>query len=249
ADCLEVLPPAQNPDCTAEGLCGASFCSPRCNENECEEGFYPAQVGDDCYCIPREIGRAGPGDPCPHSGANRDADYCQSGLECLGVYPVQLTTLCTSDADCMDVMPPAQNPDCTADGICGASFCAPPCDENAECEPGFYPARVGNDCYCIPQEIGSSGPGDPCPFQGVHADADDCQAGLLCLGIYPDGHTTLCETDVDCMDVFPPAENPACSDEGLCGESFCSAFCDENNQCEPGFYPAVVGEDCYCIPE
>ncbi|MBN2495265.1 MAG: hypothetical protein JXR96_11780, partial [Deltaproteobacteria bacterium] len=28
ADCLEVLPPAQNPDCTAEGLCGASFCSP-----------------------------------------------------------------------------------------------------------------------------------------------------------------------------------------------------------------------------
>ncbi|MBN2493441.1 MAG: hypothetical protein JXR96_02520 [Deltaproteobacteria bacterium] len=152
ADCLEVLPPAENPDCTAEGLCGASFCSPHCDENECEEGFYPARVGDDCYCIPQDVGSSGPGEPCPHMGANVHADDCQAGLVCLGYDPRAVDVPCETASDCTDALPLAENPDCTLFMLCGASFCAPPCDELGECEPGFHPSTwIGGDgCYCIP---------------------------------------------------------------------------------------------------
>ncbi|MBN2495266.1 MAG: hypothetical protein JXR96_11785 [Deltaproteobacteria bacterium] len=248
ADCERVISPAENPDCTAEGLCGASFCAPPCEE--CPEGFSPTAVGGACYCIPQEIGTSGPGDPCPFAGSNDDADYCQSGLACLGYDREAIYYPCDSDEDCLDALPPAENPDCAYDGLCGASFCSPPCDENDQCEPGFYPALVGDQCYCIPETTGSSGAGDPCPFNGTHMDADYCESGLACLGYDRDAVNTRCDSDDDCLEVLPPAENPECAPDMLCGASFCSARCDENGECEPGFYPALVdGDGCRCIPE
>ncbi|MBN2497998.1 MAG: hypothetical protein JXR96_25625 [Deltaproteobacteria bacterium] len=251
-DCMDVLPPAQNPECSAQDdLCGASFCSPPCDANdECQAGFYPSMAGDQCYCIPQETGSSGAGDPCPFQGTHVDAAYCESGLTCLGYDREALNAPCETDEDCTGALPPAQNPECAEqDGLCGASFCSPPCDANDQCQTGFYPSMAGDQCYCIPETNGTSGAGDPCPFQGTHMDAPYCESGLTCLGYDRGAINEPCETDEDCMDVLPPAENPDCSEQdSLCGASFCSPPCDENDQCEAGFYPAEISDLCYCIP-
>ncbi|MBN2494224.1 MAG: hypothetical protein JXR96_06515, partial [Deltaproteobacteria bacterium] len=243
-------------------FCFNDMCSSVCTlDSDCPEGMtcetigfidMPEQTIDMCFGPPI-TGEAEAGDPCPFNGTNADADYCLPGLACLGYDRAGVATPCTTDEDCFDVLPPAENPDCADDGMCGASFCSPPCDENNECEDGFYPALVGDDCYCIPETTGTSPAGGPCPFNGTNDDADFCQSGLTCLGYDRAAVNYPCDDDEDCLEALPPAENPDCADDGMCGASFCSPPCDENNECEPGFYPALVGEppnqQCYCIPE
>ncbi|MBN2495263.1 MAG: hypothetical protein JXR96_11770 [Deltaproteobacteria bacterium] len=243
-DCEKWIAPGHNPDCIeAEGVCGSSFCAPRCEGYyECEEGYDPDWFRG-CYCVPY-AGDAGPGEPCPFLGVNLDADFCRVGLRCLGY---EDTERCDEDEDCW-YLSLAEHPDCTADGLCGVGFCSAPCDYySGYCEDGFYPGMVDDECYCIPYIVhGHSGPGDACPFEATNEDADYCASGLSCLG-----YDTLdvCETDEDCERVLPLAENPDCTVYSKCGASFCTLSCDVSGGCDEGFHPIEVEGMCYCAPE
>jgi len=260
-DCLfEGVSPVFNPDCV-KGRCGSSYCVSSCDDEfECPEGFEPySPVLGKCYCVPVELGDSEAGEPCPIFGVHFHADYCTADLTCLGIAANphedpetgEVTNLCETADDC-----PADeyygNPDCV-DGLCGASFCAPHCDENDDCPGGFGPISVSDTCYCAPVEVGDSGPGEPCPIFGVNDDADLCQAGLVCLGIAPDEDTVMCEEAADCaFDHYPGG---AVCQEGQCGSSFCAPKCtkveggeEEEWECEEGYETINVKGKCYCAP-
>ncbi|MBN2497134.1 MAG: hypothetical protein JXR96_21255, partial [Deltaproteobacteria bacterium] len=193
-----------------------------------------------------------PGDPCPFNGTHADADYCQAGMACLGYDRDVVNTPCDSDDDCTEVIPPVENPECADDSLCGGSFCAPPCDENGQCDDGFVPDDVSGDCYCIPVMTGDAVAGDPCPFGDINVSADYCVAGLSCIGMEPSDQI-LCPTDVsECIgDDIYSTWNPECIG-GECGMSFCAAPCNETEPyCDTGFEQILVGleEDCFCAPE
>jgi hypothetical protein len=260
-DCADEFEDNWNAECVIgtcgnPNHCGSSFCSPRCAaDGTCDEGFQPAAVGSDCYCIPApEPGQAEQGDPCPFDATNADADNCKSGLICLGIPAAADSTACTAPADCESDFLPSWNPDCVdvaGTGRCGASFCSGRCDAAGACADGFVPQDVSGSCYCIPGETGSSGPGDPCPFGSVNGDSEACQGGLQCLGIPADADSTACTTAADCSADFLPSWNPDCVDVNgttRCGASFCSPPCGAGDTCDPGFVPQDVSGSCYCIP-
>ncbi|HSA21555.1 MAG TPA: hypothetical protein P5076_08905, partial [Myxococcota bacterium] len=117
-DCAAVFEENWNAECVIgtcgnPNHCGSSFCSPRCAlDGSCDDGFQPAAVGDDCYCIPApEPGNGQQGDPCPFDATNADADNCASGLICLGIPADATSTACTEDGDCTDFQA-SWNPDC-----------------------------------------------------------------------------------------------------------------------------------------
>jgi hypothetical protein len=236
-----------NPDCV-DGYCGTSFCSPLCDENDdCPGGFFPIDVSGTCFCAPTEVGDSGPGEACPIFGVNPDADACQADLVCLGIAPDDETDECNTAADCDEGGFPGAA--VCVDGHCGSSFCAPKCDETAECDLGFGPINVGDKCYCAPIVVGDGVAGDACPFGMSNEDADECEAGLNCFGISAE-ETVPCLVDEDCA-LMPYAGNPVCVD-GWCGTSFCSAKCGEGNTCEEGWQPEVYEsfgvEKCNCLP-
>jgi len=261
-DCDSVFQGNWNSECVTGACgnpdhCGFSFCSPRCAlDGSCEQGFQPALVGEDCYCLPApEPGTAQQGDPCPFDLTNADAESCASGLICLGI-PADLTSLaCVSADDCLVDFQASWNPDCVdvaGSGRCGASFCSSPCDAQGNCPAGAIPQTVSGSCYCIPDDAGASAAGDPCPFGDTNIDADLCQAGLACLGFSVEAGSPDCPNgDADCVTALGAAFNPDCVDFGgapKCGASFCSAECALDGSCETGFVPQAIEATCYCIP-
>ena len=233
-----------NPECVG-GRCGTSFCSPGCKtDGTCEKDFAPMDVGGTCYCIPLAVGNGPAGAPCPIFNVHGTADYCPSGLACLGVEAKSDGTACTQDSGC----PKAEfmgNPQCV-DGFCGTSFCSSQCDDRGRCSGETQPIDVGGDCFCAPVEVGTTTAGQPCPFSGIHVAASACAAGLICLGIPPSDTTTACTTSIDCPanDFFGYGE---CAANGHCGGSTCSPYCDDMARCGAGFQPALVGATCLCI--
>ncbi len=237
-----------------KGKCGTSTCVGECDEmGDCPAGYVPwLFAGGFCYCVgPGEApGNRKAGETCGFFSVNPDAGACEAGLACFGIGASGTAPGedCKVDADCsFDDYP--GNPKCV-EGYCVTSFCAPKCDANLDCEPGYQPIPVEEGaCYCSPVQTGDAVEGDPCPFATVHADADFCLPELVCLGI-PAEETVPCEKDADCA-YTPYLGNPVCQD-GWCGTSFCSAKCDADGLCPEGYEPLDVGaegkEKCYCAP-
>lgn len=244
ADCGKVgLPKSYHPQCI-EGTCGYSFCSEKCTGvGECPDGFGPEYGGFlSCYCYP--VGTAVAGEPCPFFGVHEEAEECGANLSCLGIAPDEETDPCQSDADCDNffLAAPAQ----CVDGFCGISFCSPRCDKNGICEDGFAPINVSGNCFCGPVNTGDAKAGDPCPSGDIHADADHCTPGTLCLGWGGTEESDPCVADAECpLSIWNG--NPVCL-EGFCATSFCSPYCDENDDCPEGFQSLTDGFGCYCIP-
>jgi hypothetical protein len=231
-----------HPDCV-DGACGSSICASSCMSAACPEGFLEFRpVFAACWCVP--AGKSGAGDACPVFNVNTDADSCSAALTCLGIEAKSGTDACTVDADCSKNNY-FGNPDCVG-GFCGTSFCSPRCAAAGTCTGDFAPMDVSGVCYCIPQAVGTSAAGDPCPIFNVHGTADNCQSGLACLGIEAASDGTACTVDADCpIDQF--MGNPQCKD-GFCGTSFCAAKCNDLGRCEGAFGPIAVGDTCYCAP-
>ncbi|MBN2495262.1 MAG: hypothetical protein JXR96_11765 [Deltaproteobacteria bacterium] len=256
AECdLDDWPPFES---CAAFFCLNGYCSAVCQEDaDCPahmtcDAIRFIDLPDQSIHMCFGPGDAGPGDPCPQDGVNPEADLCRAGLKCLA-YDLDSRHPCEDDNDCVFFIPGPNNPDCVeAEGICGSSFCAAPCGDSPQCEGAFYPVWIwdGDEhvCYCIPSTAfsGTAGPGDPCPFGRTNAIYDYCQVGLFCLG-----YDTIeaCETDGDCGLVLPQAENPDCTAEGLCGASFCAAYCDESGGCDEGSHPVEMEGECYCTPD
>jgi len=235
-----------NRDCVNSN-CGASFCSQECDTNgNCPDGFIPQDVGNPavCMCIPGG-GDGEPGDPCPWNDVNASYPECQAGMACLGN---EDTGSCPGgqDSECTSVAP-SWNNDCQPNNVCGFSFCSPECEAGRVCPAGFYDADVGTPpvCYCIPNEDGTSQPGDPCPWGDVNTSYDFCANGLSCLGS-DDAGSCPGGSPTECTDISE-VENADCVN-GTCGFSFCSEPCDANGNCPSGFAPGDVGGSCYCIP-
>ncbi|MBM4395899.1 MAG: hypothetical protein FJ087_09430, partial [Deltaproteobacteria bacterium] len=204
------------------------------------------QGGKVCFCQPKDTGDSQPGAACPFGDVNKDADFCVAEATCLGIEPATDTTACATPDDCKGVFPGAT---VCIDGHCGTSFCSVPCGEGDTCEPGFDPIQVGQEpdvaCFCAPREVGTSGPGDACPFGTVNAEAEACDAQTWCLGMPADAESAACANDEDCPEtVF--AGNPDCVD-GHCGTSFCAPKCTDG-KCEPGFQPIDIDGACLCQP-
>jgi len=149
-DCVSFLDPLWNPDCVG-GYCGASFCSPECENGACDPGFQPQYISGLCMCIPywQDPDPGLPGDPCAWDQVNSEAGNCEASLLCLGIPPDPLETPCPAgDGDCLAFYAAAWNPDCV-DGGCGVSFCSESCT-NGGCITGFEPIDISGDCYCVP---------------------------------------------------------------------------------------------------
>jgi len=217
--------------------CGV--CGNRCGSNEiCYQG----------ECVPPYNGS--PGDPCPFDTVNTWANNCSMGLECLGIPADGSAGTCPDGepTECFRLLE-EWNRDCVG-GMCGASFCAGECPTDRNCPMFFCDQDFDGICYCIPCPIGAGQPGDPCPYGDVNATANDCAAGLECLGIAADGNAGTC----------PGGEPRECTNlidlwnidcvNGNCGASFCSQECDNCDECPEGFEPQNVGSParCMCVP-
>ncbi|MBN2493012.1 MAG: hypothetical protein JXR96_00370 [Deltaproteobacteria bacterium] len=137
------------------------------------------------------------------------------------------------------------------DGICLPGACVPDCDERecgddgcggscGTCDPDYW---CDEDGQCLPEGSGSLG--DPCPYNGANATADDCQRGLYCTGFETGGE---CSQDPDCTGGFFPAANPDCVD-GQCAVSFCTQDCDSSGLCPSWSFPFGYGDFCICVPQ
>lgn len=239
-----------NPDCV-NGLCSASYCVAKCKDFKCDEGFEPVSAGlGKCVCIPLSVGTGEAGDACPIWNVHFEVESCGPGLTCLGIPAEEqegdpTDGACETVADCDGYFGFLSPADCV-DGYCGTSFCSPECDENDDCENGFFPIDVSGNCFCAPTEVGDSAAGEACPIFDVNPDADACQGGLVCLGIAPDAETDECATAADCDAAGYPG-GAVCVD-GHCGTSFCSAKCDAEAECDSGYESINVSEKCYCQP-
>ena len=239
ADC----PAAQyfgNAECV-DGHCGASFCSPYCDDfARCTEGFYPADVGGTCLCIPTPVGTSTAHAACPIGDVNASADECAGNLLCLGIGGDSMTALCASDADCA-----FPNGDCV-DGMCGYSYCAPYCDDAGACAVGTPIALDTGTCLCAPaQATGAAAFGDACTLGNVGLAADDCAADLDCSGVWSSAGTPACTTAADCpAAIAVPWE---CV-QGHCGWAWCVQGCDATGACAAaGATPfAWVDGGCMC---
>ena len=247
-DCLLYLQDFHNPDCS-DGGCGGSFCVADCVAEDCDSGFSPQMVGGHCYCIPAN---AGPndgqvGDACYFDPVHTEEGACVPGLECFGMGPYWNEMPCTDDSDCLAFLPASYNPECVA-GSCGASLCVGPCAADGSCADGLQPIVMGSECFCIPSDqIGTGQPGDPCPFEQVHADDGPCAPDLVCLGNAQGAEA--CATVADCVNFgYDQVYNPECV-QGFCGFSFCAGLCVNGGHCDPGFLPIESEGTCYCIPD
>jgi len=247
SDCIGYLDPLWNADCVG-GFCGASFCSPACENGACDAGFLPQDVSGLCLCIPvwQDPDPGLPGSPCAWDQVNPEAGSCMASLTCLGMAPDPINAPCAVDADCAEFVPANHNADCVGGG-CGASFCSGRCDVDGSCATGFIPMDVSGTCYCIPgEQTGTGQPGDPCPFDQVHPDAAACAADLVCLS--SGAPMDACANVSDCVSLgYPEQYNPECTG-GFCGFSFCAGECS-GGLCDAGFVPIEADGTCYCIPD
>jgi len=235
--------------------CGWSFCAAQCQNNACtfitgtSYNWIAQQVSGTCYCIPNgQVGNGQAGDACPFGQVNASASACNSGLTCLGI-PPQSDATCSQDTDC-DPTTFLGHPDCVG-GQCGTSFCSPQCGTGNTCQEGWTPYDISGTCYCLPGGGGQTGNaqmGDPCPFDTVNANADNCAEGLVCLGMAADTQYA-CSTANDCTTQGFPG-NPDCVGGG-CGTSFCSQSCTTEGQaCAVSGYTcqSIGSGQLYCIP-
>ena len=222
-------------ECGPDPVCGKE-CGPCGAGQTC--------VGGQC----QTQGSGALGDPCTFGDVNAAAGACNAGLECLGIMADGNAGTCPggSATECTNLLE-EWNRDCVT-GNCGASFCSEPCDAQGNCPQGFAGQDVGDPptCMCVPTAQGAGGAGDPCPWNGVNASYDDCQAGMACLG-NDDIGSCPGGTDAECTGVAP-SWNANCV-SGVCGFSFCSPECGAGDTCDTGFTPADVSGTCYCIPE
>ncbi|MBW1811581.1 MAG: hypothetical protein JRJ87_25565, partial [Deltaproteobacteria bacterium] len=186
---------------------------------------------------------------CPGENCGTcDAGYtCNNGTcELGGAIPGDLCP--NGDSDC-----PVEFPTCLGSG--DLTYCSKACTGPADISCGAGNCCLdlsGGDFFCWDPSYcpGDSGPGDPCPFTGdVNDDADQCEAGLDCLGIAASDTNGTCPggADSECTDISE-SWNPSCV-TGNCGASFCAAECVAG-ACEAGFVPQDIPDlGCRCVPE
>ncbi len=236
---------------------GACVCIPDCGNRVC--GMDPA-------CGTLSCGTCPAGQSCTDAGQCQDCTPNCTGLVC-GPDPVcdQSCGTCDPGYTCDDgaciSMPgdecPGGDPDCPDEWpTClefqdGSTYCSMSCAIDADCggDPNCC-HDFGGDLFCADQTIcpGASGAGDPCPFDGLNDDADNCDAALMCLGQGPSADIGTCSTAGDCTDAVGAERNPDCVG-GECGASFCSEECGPDRACPEGFTDTDVDTTCYCIPE
>lgn len=239
-------------DCGPQGICAnfqqagiaLSFCSNSCTTGaDCEGGF----ACTDGICIPEATcpakvcqSEGALGDACPFEGIHEDCAACGQDLVCAAE---SLNVECIFDSDCYEAgLSSYYNPQCK-EGKCAYSYCTGKCDANGQCPTGFGPMVSGFSCWCVP--VGTTPAGEACPFDSVNTNADDCGAGMVCLGIAPTEESAACTTDLDCVDAYFDVTSQCV--EGRCGLSFCSPKCTKGT-CEEGFAPISVSNACYCAP-
>ena len=230
------------------------LCSKTCaTAAECPDGFTcdPAPG----HCVPKAVCKGdacGPGElgaPCQSApGVHSGCGYCKDGLLCVGNFQVPENT-CEYDKDCVTDhgFPMSWNPDCVG-GICNSGYCTRFCDENGECPSGFVAVAMDApvDCACAAVDVGTSKPGDGCPWGNINVDKDPCEEGLSCWGVPPGDFSLVCSEDSDCQHGWGPGDG-TCMD-GLCVSSFCIAKCDEDGACGDLSHPIDAGGTCYCLP-
>ncbi len=226
---------AAYPTCLSDGE-DFSMCSLACSidsdcgvDNCCED---LGEVGH--FCLPTEAcpGENALGSPCEFdmdengSPINAGTGNCGEDLICLGL-DEDPEYSCGVDGDCLDTFLESWNPDCV-NGGCGASFCAPSCDTVA-CPEGWDPQDLTSGCVCVPAApVGTAGPGEQCQSDPT-PNADNCQAGLICLYGETDSFcSTDCTgtTDTSCETDFPGGCCADISGTGA-GQFYClpAAYC------------------------
>jgi hypothetical protein len=239
ADCPDSLF-YRNGQCV-DGHCGSSFCTDYCDEHgRCPAGFVPADVGT-CLCIPVPVGTTQAFGGCPMGTVNPDADHCASELVCIGMLQEAMTALCASDDDCFGAGTAC------VEGVCGYAFCAPYCDNDGTCAQGDAFVLGTGTCLCgWAPDAGTSALGESCPFSNSHLDSSQCQAELLCTGLWASATSPECTLPVDCPAV--PGHVADCK-LGHCGYSGCVGMCDAAGACPGGSTPILDGNSgfqCRC---
>jgi hypothetical protein len=237
---------ACTPDCSGR-VCGLD---PVCGEvcGTCTGGTV-CENGACVTCTPDCTGRVcGPDPVCQQSCGTCDAGYTCNAAGTCEVGGSQPGDPCPNgDGDC-----PAEFPTCLSGG--GSTYCSKVCTgpTDTSCGAGNCCQDFGGGFFCWDptQCPGESQAGDPCPFTGdVNGDADQCAAGLDCLGIAASADNGTCPggQDSECTDVSE-SWNPSCVG-GNCGASFCAEPC-VNDACGAGFVPQTIdGLGCRCVPE
>jgi len=234
------------PDCTGR-VCGM-------DANNCEScGICTApkvcENGQCVDCVPDCTNRNCGLDPnCNQSCGTCDAGWsCDDGT-CVegGVEPGDLCP--NGESDC-----PVEFPMCLSYGE--ETYCSKVCTglTDTSCGEGNCCLEGGDNFYCFDPtlcpQVGEGDPGDPCPFTGdVNADADNCKAGLECLGMAAADTNGTCPggADSECTDIGE-SWNPSCVG-GVCGSSFCSEPCDAG-ACPDGFNCQTISDlGDMCVP-
>ncbi len=247
SDCANP-PYAGNAQCV-DGWCGTSFCSPKCDEGACDDGWEPLTYEnfgiEKCNCVPSvPEGDAVAGDACPLYNVNADAGYCAQGLSCIGDIAIEGAPTCDNAEDCAaeSLLGP---PVCTQ-GYCASTTCIADCATDGDlCDAGapyFY-----GDCFCNEDfETGDAKAGEACPYATVNTEAANCMDTLVCAGVGIGTDSDACETAADCA----AADYPGVIDcvDGFCGSSLCLAQCTDG-ECGDGFETIETDAGlCFCLP-
>ena len=198
------------------GMCRGGECLGACADGRC-----PADQL--CRGFPH-------GAFCTHLPAPRGAE-CYADVECAAELE------CTAGR-CLPACDGGRCPDeatCPPDSV----RCAPDCDRDADCAPGFVCQRHdGTAPYCAPR--------GELPLHGPCARGPECRSGLC--------HGGRCTADCPACNVgsggaaegIPCAADGECA-SGLCVGGLCARTCPESG-CGVGRSCAFLGDARVCVP-
>ncbi|HUU03311.1 MAG TPA: hypothetical protein VM425_17895 [Myxococcota bacterium] len=228
------------PDCAGRN-CGDDGCGGSCGNcsgtDTCEANGICRPCRPDCT-----------GNVCGDDGCGGFCDNCSADQHCVHDTCIagagEPGDPCPDgDSDC-----PPKWPTCLSGG--GQTYCSRACITDADC---VFPncclyISIGRFCFDYIQCGDPPMFGDPCPFDTVNSDTNNCAAGLTCLGIFADGSNGSCTTDADCSSLGE-ALNPDCAG-GYCGASFCAEECPggDSGYCPGGTTGQDISGTCYCVP-
>ena len=189
-------------------------------------------------CVPIADEPAGIGAPCQvdeswYSGV----DDCEVGALCWSVDPKTLEGICVPLCLGTESEPYCADPSRFCALAPPLAICLPLCNPlQDDCPDGevcyWTPGSFQGDWQCGPDVSGDIGDyGDPCAF------ANQCDPGLVCLGLGALPPEDACEGALGCCtevcDVFDPAGALQCT--GAAGGQECLPFYDDDHEALPGF--------------
>lgn len=247
----------QNLSCVEGSICLGGKCAKLCGDRAgklggCAQGVECQMFSDIPLGFCPNVGSSQQGQPCPQGGVNAGADFCASGLECLGTNDL-LGAPCTTDAGCTE-RPGLGSCVAQEDGskTCGYSYCSGRATNNT-CPSGYEVIQVNtgtrNEPFCAPvTPAGSQAEGQACSYLNVNGTAGNCAAGLECVGspvitllartdlrqrpgLEDIDVSTPCSVDADCASLPGKPQCVALGRNGAekrCGWSSCAAASGTN---------------------